>query len=201
MTLIVSGSSRGNSASIRVASHIKAVLDGECFDRECSILDLHKVKPNFDMLAFENDQESSGKWGEALSSIVNANSLVFVVPEWHGAIPPALMSFFHLCSSGQLAYKPALLVSVSSGHGGAYPITYMRSFTCKNTKIIYIPEHVIISNVQTFLSSLSASEVSGRMLEVNRRLKYSLDMLNAFEIAMNSFRREFKLNPEFTYGM
>ena len=36
-------------------------------------------------------------------------------------------NFFLHCNKGELSHKPALLVSISSGNGGSYPISELRS--------------------------------------------------------------------------
>ena len=48
------------------------------------------------------------------------------------------------CGSGEFAHKPGLIVSISSGNGGAYPISELRSSSYKNSHILWIPENIII---------------------------------------------------------
>ena len=67
-----------------------------------------------------------------------------MTPEWNGMATPAIKNFFLYFSSSVLFHKPALIVTVSAGHGGAYPVIELRSSGYKNTKLCYIPEHVII---------------------------------------------------------
>ena len=43
-----------------------------------------------------------------------------------------------------------LIVSISSGNGGAYPISELRSSSYKNSHILWIPENIIIRNVKQF---------------------------------------------------
>ena len=48
--------------------------------------------------------------------------MAVVSPEWNGMVPSMLTNFFLLCSNNELAHKPGLLVGVSSGTGGSYPV-------------------------------------------------------------------------------
>ena len=50
-----------------------------------------------------------------------------------------LLNIFLLCGNGEFSHKPGLIVSVSSGNGGAYPIAELRSSSYKNTHIMWIP--------------------------------------------------------------
>ena len=74
-----------------------------------------------------------------------------VVPEYGGMATPIAKNLFLLCDDGELFHKPGLIVSVSSGNGGAYPITELRSSSYKNTHIMWIPENIIIRNVEDYL--------------------------------------------------
>ena len=63
---------------------------------------------------------------------------------------PIAKNFFLICNKGELAHKPGLIVSISSGNGGAYPVSELRSSSYKNTHIMWIPEQIIIRNVEQF---------------------------------------------------
>jgi hypothetical protein len=67
-------------------------------------------------------------------------------------------NFFLFASSAELGHKPALLVSVSAGISGAYPIARnSRSSSYKNNHICYIPEHLIVRQVGGVLNSADAA--------------------------------------------
>ena len=42
-----------------------------------------------------------------------------------------------------MAHKPGLIVTVSAGLGGSYPVTELRISSHKNTRLCYIPDHVL----------------------------------------------------------
>ena len=75
---------------------------------------------------------------------------VFIVPEWNGMVPPQVKNLFFIFSNKHFAHKPGLIISISDANGGAYPIAELRSFSYKNKKICWIPEHIIIRKVTEF---------------------------------------------------
>ena len=129
---IVAGSQRPNSQSAKVAAVIQSRLQG---DHEASIIDLgERPLPFLDFAPSEEDKTYLETLSQALQE---CDGLVVIAPEWHGMAPAALKNFFLHFSGGQLAHKPALLVAVSSGDGGAYPIAELRSSSYKNSRICY----------------------------------------------------------------
>ena len=99
-------------------------------------------------------KDGKGVWGETWNSISenlsNADGFILVVPEYGGMATPAAKNIFLLSGNGEFAHKPGLIVSISSGNGGAYPIAELRSSSYKNTHIMWIPENIIIRNVEEF---------------------------------------------------
>ena len=148
---IISASHRINSQSKRISHLIQNNLLNNKSGLEIFFLDLADTS-----LPLWSPDKKNGKgvWGETWSSISEnlrqSGSFIFVVPEYGGMATPAAKNFFLLCSDGELSHKPGLIVSVSSGNGGAYPITELRSSSYKNTHIMWIPENIIIRNVEEF---------------------------------------------------
>jgi NAD(P)H-dependent FMN reductase len=62
------------------------------------------------------------------------------------------INFMNYCGVEDVAHKPALLVSVSSGRGGAFPINQMRQLGYKNNRIMYLPEHLIVRSVEKVMN-------------------------------------------------
>jgi len=48
----------------------------------------------------------------------------------------------------ELGHKPALIVAVSSGDGGAYPVSELRMSSYKNNRLCYIPEQVALKSMR-----------------------------------------------------
>ena len=148
---IISASHRRSSQSKRITDilhnnllNIKSKLDIFSLDLADAVLPLWSP----------DKKNGKGVWGETWNSISNnlnkSDGFIFVVPEYGGMATPAAKNIFLLCGNGEFAHKPGLIVSVSSGNGGSYPISELRSSSYKNTHIMWIPENIIIRNVEQF---------------------------------------------------
>ena len=99
---------------------------------------------------------------------------------------PAAKNIFLLCGSGEFAHKPGLIVSVSSGNGGAYPISELRMSSYKNTHIMWIPENIIIRNVEEFNPGSHGDNIPEWL---DNRIDYVLKLLLAYASNMKPLRR------------
>lgn len=194
---IITGSHRVNSASERVGA-IVADLAGQqnLFDR-VSVLNLHKQHlPEWS----ESYRDKSSKdWlavrEQAIDPLKEDDAFVVISPEYSGMVPSALKNFFLLCSDNELAHKPALLVAVSGGAGGSYPIAELRMSSYKNTRICYIPDHVIIRNAESFLADPQPTHPY-------ERLHYCLKILKLYTTSLGQVRQSGQLDYErFPFGM
>lgn len=136
--LIISGSPRNNASSLNVARYIEKQLINST-DAHIDVFDLNTCS-----LEFWSDQAVVDDAAKQL--INNADGYVFAVPEWHGMVPPAFKNLFHYFN-GLFSHKPAYIIGVSSGTGGRYPITELRSTTYKNSFINYIPVSTVLDKV------------------------------------------------------
>ena len=121
-----------------------------------------------------------------------ADGFVFVVPEWGGMVPSQVKNIFLLASNNEFAHKPGLIVTLSESLGGSYPVVELRSFSYKNTKICWIPDHVIIRKVKEFDPD--------KDLRLNSRLDYSCKMLLEYSKALVCVRNAADLKT-FKNGM
>ena len=195
---IISTSHRQNSQSKRIsnilASNIKEI------DPDISLynLDLGEVK-----LPLWSNEKKLGKgiWGKTWENISKkfkkSDGFIFVVPEYGGMAAPNAKNLFLLCGDKELTHKPALIVSISSGNGGAYPIADLRSFSYKNTHIMWIPENIIIRNVEEYEPG-SHGEIIPEWLD--NRIKYTLKLLLAYSSNMKPLR-DLVNTKEFGNGM
>lgn len=142
----------------------------------------------------------SEKWQPLSDQLAASDAFVIVTPEWSGMVPAGLKNLFLLTNKNELAHKPALIVAVSSGIGGSYPIAELRTSSYKNTRICYIPEQVIIRQVNNMLKGEKAQEATDENLR--RRIDYSLKILldyaKAFRNIRDSANIDFKSYP---FGM
>ena len=195
---IISASHRINSQSKRISHLLQNNLLINKSGLEIFFLDLAETP-----LPLWSPDKKNGKrvWGETWSSMSEnlrqSDSFIFVVPEYGGMATPAAKNFFLLCGDGELSHKPGLIVSVSSGNGGAYPITELRSSSYKNTHIMWIPENIIIRNVEDF----NPGDHGGNIPEwLDNRIDYVLKLLLVYASNMKPLR-ELINRKDFGNGM
>jgi NAD(P)H-dependent FMN reductase len=193
---LVSGSSRPDSQSAKVARYLqqRAIELGYCSAEQCSLIDLG-AKPLSLWPAEEN-----GHWPIYQQQLRAADALIVIAPEWNGMACPAIKNFFIYASKTELAHKPGLLVGVSSGIGGAYPISELRASSYKNCRLCYLPEHLIVRHVEQLLNDeVAASEDDRRLRE---RADYALDIMVKYAHALKPVRASIDFsNPAFANGM
>jgi NAD(P)H-dependent FMN reductase len=136
----------------------------------------------------QNDGKAIWKktWNSISDNLNKSDGLILVVPEYGGMATPASKNFFLLCDNGELAHKPGLIVSVSSGNGGAYPIAELRSSSYKNTHIMWIPENIIIRNVEEFNPGNHGDKIPEWL---DNRIDYVLKLLLVYASNMKSLRQ------------
>ena len=146
-------------------------------------------------------KDGKGVWGETWSSIsenlINSDGFILVVPEYGGMATPAAKNIFLLCGNGEFAHKPGLIVSLSSGNGGAYPIAELRSSSYKNTHLMWIPENIIIRNVEEFNSGAHGKNIP---CWLDNRIDYVLKLFLTYTFNMKPIR-EIVNRTDFGNGM
>ncbi len=203
--LIVSGSQREGSQSAKVANYISKISSE--FD-EVGHIELCRYNLPF----WDGEQESksaeSHPWTMIAHKIAKADALVLITPEWGGMASPLLKNFLLMCDNQDTAHKPALLISVVSGISGAYPIAELRMNALKNNKLVALPDHLIIRNVNDVLNSSEpdSPSISERESDLIQRIDYSLYMLSQYSEALANIRARHTNSPypkqqEYCYGM
>jgi NAD(P)H-dependent FMN reductase len=125
-----------------------------------------------------------------------------VTPEWHGQVPAGLKNFFLLFNRFELGHKPALIVAVSSADGGAYPVAELRMSSYKNNRICYIPEQVIVRNVEKVLNADAADNDAGADAYFRERISWALEVLAGYVGALKPMREQCRIHHDkFGNGM
>ena len=195
---IISASHRKNSQSKKISIFIKDNLFKMDSKLDTNILDLADAA-----LPLWSPEKKDGKgiWGDTWSSISSnlntSDGFILVVPEYGGMATPAAKNIFLLCGNGEFAHKPGLIVSVSSGNGGAYPISELRSSSYKNTHIMWIPENIIIRNVEEFNPGAHGKNIPEWL---DNRIDYVLKLLLTYASNMKPIR-EIVNRKDFGNGM
>lgn len=183
---IISGSHRVDSQSGKVARHIARLIEASASPAPY-LLDLGKTPlPLWDEGVWAGSPEWQQVWGPVSEKIQECDAIVVVSPEWAGMVPSALKNFFLLCTRGELAHKPGLIVAVSASRGGAYPVAELRMSSYKNTHLCYIPDHVIVRDVRSILNDGEPASDDDRY--IRDRLEYSVKLLDAYASALTTVR-------------
>ena len=186
---IVSGSHRKDSQSIKIAKAIKRALKPLKQCDEAIIFDL----ANNPLPLWHEDIRNNGKKSKSLLESISeklafSDAFIIISPEWHGMVPAGLKNFFLMWGKGELAHKPALIVTVSSGDGGSYPVAELRMSSYKNNRICYLPEHLIIRNVESVFNDNEIDNNSSSQEYFENRLDYCLKQLLTYSKAFKQIR-------------
>ena len=172
---IISTSHRKNSESKRVADTLKKYIYDIDKMIECFILDMFESEiPLWTTEKKQNAKFWDNRYNKISKELDTSDGFLMVVPEYGGMSAPNSKNFFLLFNNGELFHKPGLLVSISSGNGGAYPISELRSSSYKNSHIMWIPENIIIRNVNQFSPGKHGELIPSWM---DNRIEYSLNLL------------------------
>lgn len=194
--VFIAGSSRNNSQSGKVARFLRQRMIQ--LEQTCDTLS-HVIDLGLAPLPLW-PAEDNGPWELYRRQLQMADAIVVVAPEWNGMACPAIKNFFIYASKDELAHKPGLLVGVSSGVGGTHPISELRASSYKNCRLCYVPEHLIVRQVESVLNAPEASSESEQRLRA--RIDYDLDILVKYATALQPVRASIDLSiPAFANGM
>ncbi len=188
---VISGSHRVDSQSEKVARRVQQELQAQNICEENYLYSLaDNPLPLWDEEVWEWDK--SKRWAPLLTPIArqleSSDGFVIVSPEWHGMAPAGLKNFLLLWTRGEVAHKPALIVTVSVADGGSYPVAELRMNSYKNNRICYLPEHLIIRYVDTVFNSDASKNKPSAEEYFQERLVYCLRMLGEYSKAFRLIR-------------
>jgi azobenzene reductase len=196
---IISGSHRAGGTSHLVAAKIVDILARDLPTCVAEVLSLSDI-PFWDE-GLGGDETLSDKWSiwQAMAGrLRRADGLVIISPEYGGMVPPRLTNFLLLCSGEEIGHKPALAVAISSSRGGAYPIAQLRSFGFKNNHVCWLPDHLIVRDVD----DTGGPELLAGTGYVGRYALYCLKLLDGYASALKVVRSSGLVdNESFPYGM
>lgn len=177
-------SHRANSQSRRIADYINQhFLAGKA-----SLIDLYDSPlPLWDGTALIPGSIAEKSVAEVKSRADAADAFVFFVPEWHGMVPAGLKNFLLWCGANELAHKPVLLVGLSASSGGAFVIAELRHSGYKNARLLYLPEHLLLRDVNELWVG-QEGRISDEYLE--KRTRYALEQLLTYSAALKPVRNQ-----------
>lgn len=200
---IISGSHRVPSNSQKVAEFVRKTLLDDGLADAAEILSLGgNPLPLWDEGIWSGDE----KWKTALdpvrSQCRDSDGFVVVTPEWHGQVPSGLKNLFLLLDQKDVGHKPALIVAVSAGQGGAYPIAELRMSSYKNNRLCYLPEHIIVRGADKVLNEDPADNDERSDAFYRRRIPWALNILREYALALGKVRESgVTASDEFRNGM
>jgi NAD(P)H-dependent FMN reductase len=201
---IISGSHRNGSQSEKVARYIERTLleEGHCEETWLFSLAGNPL-PLWEEAIWEGDPAWREQMAPISDQLASCDGLIVVSPEWHGMAPAALKNFFLIWTGGgELAHKPALIVTVSVADGGSYPVAELRMSSYKNNRICYLPEHLIIRYVDTVFNDDPSDNNESAQEYFAKRLSYCLGLLRVYALAFRGIRDSGAAGlDEYTSGM
>ncbi|TGK03864.1 NADPH-dependent oxidoreductase [Leptospira semungkisensis] len=182
---IIVASQQKESQSAKVGAFLGSKLKEMSVDTWT--LDLGKNPlPLYDSTQTESNSVWQGVWKPIDSELKSSEGFVVVTPEYGGMASPASKNFFLHAGLAQLGHKPALLASVSSGRGGAFPINELRASSYKNSKICYLPEHLIFRDVEHLVNG--GEPASPEDTFIRDRSVFALKILIAYANSLSEIR-------------
>ncbi len=198
---IICGSQREDSQSLKVARYIENQIKALFPESETYLLELATANvPFWDPSIWAGAEKWKQIWSPIAAELQSCDAVIPITPEWAGMATPMLKNFFLLASGKEIGHKPGMIVSVSSGRGGAYPINELRTSSYKNNQLCYIPEHLVIRFVT---ERLNEAEAVGEDDAITReRIDYALNVLEVYAKAFQGIRAsEVIYNDKFKFGM
>jgi azobenzene reductase len=196
---IVIGSNRKKSQSGRIANYIQSLIKSQKIDVSIDMFSLRDMGlPLWTEEKWRSDSCLVDLWKPYSNRLKKCNGFIIISPEWAGMAPPHLKNFLLMCDGGELAHKPGLLVGVSSGLGGAYPIAELRMSGYKNNFLWWLPDHVILRHVESLFIDNPPTDLDNSL---THRLNYSLDFLVETAVAMAPVREKIQNLATYKYGM
>lgn len=201
---IICGSHRVNSQSGKVGRHIEKELLKQELCEQTWLYDLaDNPLPLWDEGIWSGDEQWKATLEPLSAELKSCDGFVIISPEWHGMAPAGLKNFFLMWTGGgELAHKPALIVTVSTADGGSYPIAELRMSSYKNSRICYLPEHLILRYVDKVFNEDPKSNNPEAQEYFEQRLDYCLAMLKEYALAFRQIRASGKTSLEvYSSGM
>ena len=185
---IVVGSHRAQSQSAKVGRYIERSLRELGLCEQTWTLNMADYPlPLWEEKIWDGDPEWQARLGPISEQLAGSDGLVIIAPEWHGMVPSGLKNFFLMWGKGELAHKPARIVAESAGDGGAYPVAEPRMSSYKNTRICYIPEQLIVRNVESVLNEQGENDPDADTY-FRERTAFALRILREYALALQPVR-------------
>ena len=200
---IISGSHRNPSQSEKIGRYIKTSFTEKFEGIDPYLYTLaDNPLPLWDQSIWEGDIHWQDRLAPLKEQLSSSDAYIIISPEWHGQVPAGLKNFFLMFNKFELGHKPALIVAVSSGAGGAYPVAELRMSSYKNNRLCYIPEQMIIRDVEKVFNPDAQDNDESSDAFYKKRLNWCLGILLGYGKALKVMRETTIIHhEEFGNGM
>ncbi len=200
---IVSGSHRNPSQSEKVARYLEKTLANDFENIEPWVFALaDNPLPLWDQTLWEDNEEWNQRLAPIKQQLSESDGFIIISPEWHGQVPAGLKNFFLMFNRFELGHKPALIVTVSSADGGAYPVAELRMSSYKNNRLCYIPEQLVLRNIEKILNEDAAENDTDADAYFRERIAWTLGILSGYAVALKGMRESTEIHHDkFGNGM
>ena len=200
---IISGSHRNPSQSEKVARYLKKTLSSDFDDIDPWVYALaDNPLPLWDQTLWEDNEEWNQRLAPIKQQLNESDGFIIISPEWHGQVPAGLKNFFLMFNRFELGHKPALIVTVSSADGGAYPVAELRMSSYKNNRLCYIPEQLVLRNIETILNENADDNNESADSYFRERISWTLGILRGYAVSLKAMRETTEIHHDkFGNGM
>jgi len=200
---IISGSHRNPSQSEKVARYLEKTLANDFENIEPWVFALaDNPLPLWDQTLWEDNEEWNQRLAPIKQQLSESDGFIIISPEWHGQVPAGLKNFFLMFNRFELGHKPALIVTVSSADGGAYPVAELRMSSYKNNRLCYIPEQLVLRNIEKILNEDAAENDTDADAYFRERIAWTLGILSGYAVALKGMRESTEIHHDkFGNGM
>lgn len=201
---IICGSHRPVSESGKIARHIESELVRQDVCDSTWLFDLGgNPLPLWDEGIWTGEAQWQEVLGPLTEQVLSCDAFIIVSPEYHGTVPAGLKNFLLMwAGGGEMAHKPALIVTLSVADGGSYPVAELRMSSYKNNRLCYLPEHLIIRNVASVFNEDPEKNNPDAQTYFEDRLSYCLNLLGEYALAFRQIRASGKASLEnYSSGM
>jgi len=198
---VIVGSHRNDSQSSRVGAYIAKDLASIDPAVTVDTIDLAgNPLPLWDESVWQGGTELAMLWKPYRDRLRRADGFVIISPEWAGMVPPGLKNLLLFAGPKEVGHKPALIVAVSASRGGSYPVNELRTSGYKNSRLLYIPEHVLVQDVADMLQG--ETPAGDRDAWLRRRIQFADRILLEYAKALAPIRAGgLTEHADFAYGM
>ena len=193
--VILSGSGRKESNSLKLGQFILGKFQSKALEIE--LIDLCQYGSLLHHYEPLTNQQLLTEKEQLLHSLYQCDGLIIIAPEWGGMLPPILHNTLLLTAYGSaggfpLAHKPAFAIGVSASGGGHNPISLLKGYGAKNPHLVWLPFHLIINNIEEFLSALNVagSNLTSREFQLVSRLEIGIEALTLYAKQLSPIRNE-----------